>query len=89
MPHNPGTLTMLVHWVRSIMWIYILNSLKRNEPEWGYYPDPTKIILIVDPDNPEVVKKFGVSCWFKVCTDPPYIGAYIGNDKYKHKWLKK
>ena len=27
------------------------NSLKRNDPDQGYYPDPTKIFLIVHPDN--------------------------------------
>ena len=25
------------------------NSLKRNGPDRGYYPDPTKIILVVHP----------------------------------------
>ena len=80
---------MLVNWKRSITWIYIFNSLKRNEPVWGYYPNPTKIMMIVNPDNPEVVKCFSMIFWFKVFTGTRYLGGYIRDDEYKHKWLKK
>ena len=37
------------------------NLLKRNSPERGYYPEPTKIIMIVHPENIEVGKLFDVS----------------------------
>ena len=29
------------------------NSLKHNSPSWGYYPEPTKMILILYPENIE------------------------------------
>ena len=37
------------------------NLLKRNSLERGYYPEPTKIIMIVHPENIEVGKLFDVS----------------------------
>ena len=29
----------------------VFNSLKRDGRDWGYYPKPTKTILIVHPDS--------------------------------------
>ena len=64
------------------------NSLKRIVPARGYYPDPTKIILIVHPENPKARKLFFVRCGFKVCTGARYLGGYIRDDKSKRSWLK-
>ena len=35
-----------------------LNVLKRNGPALGYYPEPTKIILIGHPNNIKMGKLF-------------------------------
>ena len=61
------------------------NSLKCNGQAWGYYPEPTKIILTVHPENLRAGKLFGGSHGFKGVR---YLGPYIRNDKSKHTWLK-
>ena len=64
------------------------NSLKRNGPDWGYYPDTTKIILIVHPENLEVGGLFSAHFFFAVFTDTRYLGNYIGYEKSKGDCLK-
>ena len=54
------------------------NSLKLSRPAWGYYPKPTKIVLIMHPENPEAGELFGAHHGFTVCTVSHYIGGYIG-----------
>ena len=66
-----------------------LNSLKFNGLYWGYYPKPTKISLIVHPNNLEVGELFGQCRVFKVCIGARYLGGYIRDDKSKGDWLKK
>ena len=63
-------------------------SLKRNSPAWGYYPNTTKIILIVHPYNIEAGKLFVARHVFKFFTGALYLGGYIGDDKSKREWLK-
>ena len=42
------------------------NSRNFNGPDQGYYPDPTKSILIVYPKNIRLGELFGVSHGFRV-----------------------
>ena len=35
------------------------NFLKKSGPGRGYYPKPSKIVLIVHPDNIKTIKQFG------------------------------
>ena len=44
------------------------NSLKRLGPGQGYYPQPSKVIMIMHRDNIEAGKLFGLRQGFKVCT---------------------
>ena len=40
------------------------NSFKRNGPTRGYYPNPTKIFLIVHPNKPQIGGVIWVVSWF-------------------------
>ena len=40
------------------------NLLKRFVPRCGYYPKPSKSVLLVHPENPEYRKRFGLSHGF-------------------------
>ena len=60
------------------------NFLKRFGPGRGYYPDPSKIVLIVHPENIEVRKLLVFSHEFNVCNGARYIGSFIAVDEYKH-----
>ena len=44
------------------------NSFKKIVPGCGYYPGPSKSILIVHPNNLTSGKEFGLRHGFKVCT---------------------
>ena len=59
------------------------DSLTGQGPGRGYHPEPSKIVLIVRPDNLEAGKLFGRRHVFKVCTGARYLGGYIGDDKSK------
>ena len=65
------------------------DSLKRQGPGQGYYPEPSKSVLIVRPENPEAGKVFGARHGFKVCTGARYIGGYIREDGSKSDWLRE
>ena len=63
------------------------NSLKTPVLSRRYHPKPSKIILIVHPDNIETQKLFGLCHGFKVCTGVSYLGSVIRDDKSKRDWL--
>ena len=64
------------------------NSLQRFVLGLGYYPEPTKIIIIMHPYNIESIKRFGLCHGFKLCTDARYLGGFIANDESKRDWIK-
>jgi hypothetical protein len=56
-------------------------------PLFGYYPRPTKSILIVrQHDLQEARLPFPA---FKVKTGNRYLGGFIGEDEALNEWLKK
>ena len=61
--------------------------LKHSGPGHGYYPKPSKSVLIVHPDNFEMVKQFVLHHKFKVCTGTCDIGYFIRNNKYTPDWM--
>ena len=66
----------------------ILESLVRG-PGRGYYPEPSKSVLIVHPENLEAGKEFDTCHGFKVCKGTLYLGGYIGDDDSKSDWLRE
>ena len=64
------------------------NQLKYNILVQDYYPNTTKRIMIVHPDNLRAGKMFGVHHGLRVCTNASYLGSYTGGDESKRKWLK-
>ena len=49
--------------------------LTRQGSVRGYYPEPSKRVIIVRPDNLEAGKVFGARHGFKVCTGTRYLGG--------------
>ena len=64
-------------------------ALNSKGPEQGYFPDPTKNIIVLHPQNLESIEKFRQRHGFKVCMSACYIGGYIGDEKTKGDWLKE
>ena len=56
------------------------NSLKHFGPGCGYYLKLWKITLIVQQNNLELGKKFGLRHGLKVCTGQRYLGSFIGDE---------
>ena len=65
------------------------DSLTRQVPGRGYYPKPSKSILVVHPDHLEARKEFGSRHGFKLCTGAHYFGGCIGDDKSKSDWMRE
>ena len=59
------------------------DSLTRQGPGRGYYPEPSKSVIIVRPENLEAGKCFGARHGFQVCTGARYLGGYIREDESK------
>ena len=72
----------------AILWTYF-DSLTRQGSRRGYYPEPSKSVLIIRPDNIEAGKLFGSRHGFKVFTGARCLGGYIGDDDSKHDWLRE
>ena len=55
----------------------------------GITPEPSKIVLIVHPDNLKSGKMFGLSHGFKVRTCARYLGGFIRDSDSKRDWSKE
>ena len=64
------------------------NLLKKIGLGSGYYPKPSKSVLIMHLDNSAEGKELGVLHRFKVCTGTRYLGSFIGGNEPKREWLK-
>ena len=65
------------------------NLLTCQGPGRGYYPGPSKSVLIMYLENLESRKLFVARHGFKVCTGTHYLGGYIGDNESKHDWLRE
>ena len=65
------------------------NLLTRQGTGRGYYPEPSKSVLILHPDNIVAGKVFGARPVFKVCTGTHYLGGYIGYNDSNRDWLRE
>ena len=54
--------------------------LCREGPDRGYFPEPTKPILVVKPQSVDRAKELFQHLGFKVVTDTRYLGGHIGDE---------
>ena len=64
-----------------------LRDLQARVPARGYYPDPTKRILVVDPGNVARAEEHFRRLGIKVVTGHRYLGGYIGDKEAEGRWL--
>lgn len=60
--------------------------LQSEGPKYGYFPEPSKCILITKNDNDET-KKLVSDYGFIVKKGHRYLGGYIGDPKLEKEWL--
>ena len=63
------------------------SKLEEIGPNYGYYPEPSKSILVVRQHNLEAAKRAFPDFGFKVTTGSRYLGGFIGEDAALKEWL--
>ena len=60
-------------------------------PKYGYYPEPSKSILIVRDNNLQQAQAFldANNLGFELKTGDRYLGGYIGEDSDRDRWLNE
>ena len=64
-----------------------LRDLQAGGPARGYYPEPTKIILVVAPGNVARVEEHFRGLGIRLVTGHSYLGEYTGDKEAEGKWL--
>jgi hypothetical protein len=62
--------------------------LEKIGPDYGYYPEPRKSILVVTQKNLLSAKTYFADLNFQVTTGNRYLGGYLGEEEAKLKWLQ-
>lgn len=61
----------------------------RNEgPKWGYYPEPSKSVLVVKPGNEEAKQIFR-DLHGNVVASHGFLGGFLGTSEGKRKFVKE
>ena len=66
-----------------------LQDMQARGPPRGYFLEPTKIILVVDPRNVARVEEFSRDMVLHVVTGSPYLGGFIGYVAAEKRWLSR
>ena len=64
------------------------NVLTNEGPARGYFPEPSKSILIVKPQSVEAAKAKFQHLGFQVVTGARYLGGFIGTEESKMEWVR-
>ena len=56
-------------------------------PPQGYFPDPTKIILLVSPQNVQIFEAHLRGMGVPVVTGRSYLSGFIGDHKLDTEWM--
>ena len=64
-----------------------IRDLQERGPPRGYYPEPTKNILVVAPRNVAQAEEFFRGMVIKVVTGHQYLGRFIGDREAGKRWL--
>jgi hypothetical protein len=63
--------------------------LQEIGPAYGYFPEPTKSILIARAHNQHTAKSTFQDLQFKVTTGSRYLGGYIGSQADRELWVRE
>lgn len=67
----------------------MFNLLIKNGWAQGYFPEPTKSILVVKPAIVEHVRAQFAHDGFKVVTDTRYLGGFIGDKEDESLYVQE
>ncbi len=63
-------------------------ELQKIGPAYGYFPEPTKSILVVPPAMVELAKEYFHDHEFKITTGSRYLGGFIGSRSSCEEYVK-
>ncbi len=63
-------------------------KLQEHGPPRGYFPEPSKSILIVKEHNKEKAETYFKDSSFKVVTGSRYLGGFIGEKAEQREWVE-
>ena len=64
-------------------------DLQARGPARGYYPEPTKSILVVAPGNVARAEEHFRGLGIRVVTGHRYLGGFIGDADAERDWLRE
>ena len=64
-------------------------ELKVMGPPLGYYPEPTKSIIMVSAESEVAAKEFFGPRGFKVSTGGHYLGSYLGESDGARSFVRE
>ena len=64
-----------------------IQDLQGRGPLQGYYPEPTKIILVIDRRNVAIAEAFFRGMGLKVVPRSLYLGGFIRDQREEATWL--
>ena len=62
-------------------------DLQARGPLWGYFPEPTKSILVVAPRKVARAEDFFSGMGIKVVTDRRYLRIFVGDREAEDSWM--
>ena len=68
---------------------HIFRRLEEIGPNYGYFPEPAKSILVVRQHNLEAAQKAFPDFGFKVTTGNRYLGGFVGENDALQDWIRK
>jgi hypothetical protein len=64
-------------------------QLKEIRPNFGYYPESSKSILIVPQHNYDAALDYFSDLTFMVTTESRYLGGFIGDNNSAQEWIQE
>ena len=65
----------------------LFGRLQEIGPRFGYFPEPSKCVVIVSPDNVKAATEAFAKVGFQVATGRRYLGGFIGKRDELQSWL--
>ena len=65
-----------------------LQDLQTRGPTRGYYPEPTKSILVVAPANVARAEELFWGMGMKIVTGSRYLGGFLGERRTERQWVR-
>jgi hypothetical protein len=75
-----GPLTQIKHWFEDLM---------LKGPAYGYYPEPEKSYLVVDPSNVDKAREIFGNLGVRVVNGQRFLGGYVGDVEGKTVYASK